>query len=67
MLKVEHLATSPNQGRNKITEQLFTCQAPRATNEVWYHGYLTERTRIAGKGAHYNLAHLVNKFISQGV
>jgi hypothetical protein len=36
-------------------------------DEVWYHGYLTERTRIARKGAHCDSAHSINKSRSQGV
>jgi hypothetical protein len=38
-----------------------------AADKVWYHGYLTERTQITGKGGgHYNSAYLVNRSRSQG-
>jgi hypothetical protein len=51
MLEIEHSVTSPKQGGIKIIGRLFTCQALGATNEVRYHGYLTQRTQIARRGA----------------
>jgi hypothetical protein len=49
--------------------KMLVCSVPipkKLFDEVWCHGYLTERTLIAGKGPHYNSVHLMNKSRSQG-